>query len=61
MLEHIDSSLSNEIENDDKEYANIKCHKTNPYNIMDEFDANGRPLHESDTESDTEFDTESNE
>ena len=39
LLEHIDNSLSNEIENDDKD-ANVICHKTKTCNIMNQFDAN---------------------
>ena len=35
---------------------NIKCHKTQTYNIMDESDENERPLQESETESETESD-----
>ena len=49
LLEHIDNSVPIEIENDDKEYANVKCYKTKTSNIINQFDTNGRPLHELDT------------
>ena len=49
LLEHIDNILHNEIKNDGTKHANVKCHKTKAYNIMDQFVANGWYLHESET------------
>ena len=58
LLEHIDQSLSyNEEEagpiESENEYTEMKEPK--PYNIMDTFGADGKPLFDSDSDSDTDF------
>ena len=57
LLDHINDSLPDDaVDSDDNVIENKEPVRTvtKPYNIMDEFDNNGKPLYPSDTESETE-------
>ena len=55
LLEHIDQSLSyieEESGPDESENEDPEIKETKPYNIMDKFGADGKPLFDSDSDSD---------